>query len=80
MVVLTGGTTLTNNTWDGTSESLFIEIPSKKAISGAIALEGCVFRRCRFTAIGILVMKEQIELIKQGFILPTSHNEKGQRP
>lgn len=61
------GTTLANNTWDGDLESLFVEIADERIILGAIGLQGCVFRRCRFIEIGIIGTKEQIEEAKRGF-------------
>ena len=61
-------TTLDNNSWAGDDlESLFVEVADERKIVGAIGLQGCVFRRCRFIAIGIIGTKEQIEEAKKGF-------------
>jgi len=72
MVILMGST-IANSVWDGDKNSLFVEIAAKRMILGAIGLQGCVFRRCRFKAIGILGTKEQIKIAKKGFDISTGH-------
>jgi hypothetical protein len=78
MVILLGGVTLADNGFDGDIDSLFVEVAKKRMIVGAIGLRDCVFRRCRFTAIGIIGTREQIEQAKKGFTQPTSHKEGSQ--
>ena len=78
MVVLMR-TALDKNTWDGDLESLFVEVADERTIFGAIGLQGCVFRRCRFVAIGIIGTKEKIEEAKQGF-KPLTPDKEGSQP
>ncbi len=67
MMGLLGGVTIDGGSFDGTLESLFVEVAEKRFIIGAIGLQNVVLRRCRFTQIGIIGTKEQIEKAKQGF-------------
>ena len=79
MIALLGGVTIASSTFDGNIESLFVEVVDKRTILGAIGLQDCVFRRCRFVAIGIIGTREQIEMAKQGFTPSTSHKEDSQK-
>jgi hypothetical protein len=79
MITLLGGVTLADNNFDGDINSLFIEVAEKRIIIGAIGLQGCVFRGCRFIAIGIIGTREQIEQAKKGFTQSTSHRETKER-
>ena len=67
MVAALGRVSITEGSFDGDRDSLFVEVKDKRLIFGAIGLRDCVFRRCRFTQIGILGTKEQIKKFKQGF-------------
>jgi len=42
-------------------------VPENRMILGAIGLENCVIRKCRFLALGIIGTREQIERAKRGF-------------
>jgi energy-coupling factor transporter transmembrane protein EcfT len=79
MVVLLGRVTIANDIFDGDIDSLFVEIADERWIFGAIGLQDCVFRRCRFTAIGIIGTKEQIKEAKQGF-KPLTSGKEGSQP
>ena len=79
MIALLGGTTITSGTFDGDIGSLFVEVVDKRYILGAIGLQDCVFRRCRFVAIGIIGTREQFEMLKQAFTPSTSHKEDFQK-
>lgn len=78
MIALLGGVTIADSGFDGDIDSLFVEIVAKRMIFGAIGLQNCTFRRCRFIAIGIIGTKEQIEQAKKGFAPLTSHKEGSQ--
>lgn len=78
MVALLGLVTITESSFDGDVDSLFVEVADKRIILGAIGLQNCVFRRCRFAQIGILGTREQIEKAKQGFTPSASHKEGSQ--
>ena len=78
MVILLGGVTVDDNTFDGNIDSLFVEVVENRVIFGAIGLRGCVFRRCRFKEIGVIGTREQIGQAKKGFTQPTSHKEGSQ--
>lgn len=67
MITLLDGVTLADNNFDGDINSPFLEVAEPRMIVGAIGLQDCVFRRCRFIAIGIIGTSEQIEQIKKGF-------------
>lgn len=68
MICLLGGVTLDDNRFDGDNiDELFVEVVENRIIVGAIGLKDCVFRRCRFTKIGIIGSKKQIEEAKKGF-------------
>lgn len=73
MVALLSRVTIANSGFDGNINSLFVEVADKRMIFGAIGLQDCIFRRCRFTAIGIIGTREQIEQAKKGFTQSTSH-------
>jgi hypothetical protein len=75
MVILLDGVTIAESGFEGDVDSLFVEVPEKRIIFGAIGLRNCVFRRCRFIAIGIIGTREQIEQAKKGFNQPTSPKE-----
>ena len=75
MIALLGGVTIANSGFDGDIKSLFVEVPDKRMIFGAIGLQDCVFRRCRFTQIGIIGTREQIDKAQQGFTPPASRKE-----
>ena len=78
MIALLGRVTIKNGTFDGDVESLFVEVADKRIIFGAIGLRDCVFRRCRFVAIGIIGTREQIEKAKKGFTPSASHKKGSQ--
>lgn len=78
MIALLGGVTIADSGFDGDQNSLFVEIVDRRMIFGAIGLQNCIFRRCRFIAIGIIGTKEQIEQAKKGFAPSTSHKEGSQ--
>jgi len=69
MIVILGPVTISGANFDGDINSLFVDVPPNRQIVGAIGLRDCVFRRCRFTAIGIIGTKEEIDNAKKGFIL-----------
>jgi hypothetical protein len=46
----------------------FIEAPENTFIVGPMALNNCIFRRCKLTAIGIVASKAQIENMKRGIV------------
>ena len=73
MIALLNVNTITDSLFDGDIDSLFVEVADKRIIVGAIGLQSCVFRRCRFTQIGIIGTREQIEKAKQGFNPSTPH-------
>ena len=75
MVAFLQGGMISEGIFDGDIESLFVEVPDKKVFLGAIGLKKCVFRRCRFTQIGIIGTREQIEKAKQGFSPSASRRE-----
>jgi hypothetical protein len=68
MAVALGRVSITEAGFDGDKNSLFVEIADARSIVGAIGLQDCVFRRCRFKQIGILGTKEQIKIFMQGMI------------
>jgi len=72
MVITLDGTVIANSSFEGDANSLFVEVPEKRIVFGAIGLQNCVMRRCRFIAIGIIGTREQIEQAKKGFNQPTS--------
>jgi hypothetical protein len=54
--------------FEGDAETVFWEIPAERVrIAGAIALEDCVFRRCRFSKIGLAGTREFIKKAREGF-------------
>jgi len=67
MIYLSYGTVITHSSFDGDINSLFVEVPENRMILGAIGLENCVIRKCRFLALGIIGTREQIERAKRGF-------------
>ena len=75
MIALLGGGSISNSTFDGDIDSVFVEVADKRIILGAIGLQSCVFRRCRFTQIGIIGTREQIEKAKKGFNPSTPDKE-----
>jgi hypothetical protein len=79
MIALLGGVTLADNDFDGDIDSLFVEVAKERIIFGAFGLRNCVFRRCRFVAIGIICTKEQIQEAKQGF-KPLTSGKEGLQP
>ena len=79
MIALLGGVTIGDSGFDGDINSLFVEVSENRHILGAIGLRNCVFRRCRFTQIGIIGTQEQIKQAKQGFTSSTSHKEDSQK-
>lgn len=53
--------------FDGDIESIFIEVAEKRQVIGAVGVKDCVFRRCRFTQIGIVGTREIVAKAKAGF-------------
>lgn len=53
-------TTIDGGSFDGNIDSLFIEVPLDRSVSGAIGLESCVLRNCHYVQIGIIGTKEHI--------------------
>ena len=56
--------------------SLFVEVEENKPLLGIIGLENCTIRRCRFVAIGVIGVKQQIEQMKKGFNPPKLTSDK----
>jgi hypothetical protein len=54
-------------TWRGDPDSLFIEVVPKERAIGIVGIKDCTFRRCRFVGIGMIGPKEAVEHWKKGF-------------
>jgi len=67
MVILLNEVVIASSSFEGDANSLFVEVPEKRIVFGAIGLQNCLIRRCRFIAIGIIGTREQIERAKKGF-------------
>ncbi|MDO8613729.1 MAG: hypothetical protein Q7R32_13060 [Dehalococcoidia bacterium] len=64
-----GAGVLQECSFEGDPASVFWEIPSGRvAIAGAIGLQDCVFKRCKFRRIGLAGPPEAIEKFRAGFL------------
>jgi hypothetical protein len=67
MIGFLGTVNLDSNCFDGDMDSLFVEVELNRTLLGIIGLEDCTIRRCRFVAIGIIGVKQQIDQLKKGY-------------
>jgi hypothetical protein len=59
--------TLTNSSFAGSPEALFIEVAEDRPIIGAIGLRDVTFSECRFENVGIMGTRESIAQFREGF-------------
>ena len=67
IVVPLGETSFVNCAFDSPPEVLFWEVPrEKEMVVGAIGLQDCAFRECRFQAIGMAGPRELLDMLRSG--------------
>ena len=62
--------TIENCTFDGTPESIFIEVPEGRRVLGVIGLRNTSFRRCEFRNVAIMGTPKAIREFRKGFSGP----------
>jgi hypothetical protein len=55
-----GGVAVSNSTYSGDAESLFIEVPEGRQVQGVIALRNVTFNWCRFVNVAVMATARQI--------------------
>ena len=61
------GVTISNSSFDADPESLFIEIPDGRRVTGVIGLRHVTFERCEFRNIALAGTPESVAQFRQGF-------------
>jgi len=54
--------------FDGTPESIFIEVPEGRRVLGVIGLRNTAFRKCEFRNIAILGTAKSVKGFRKGFM------------
>ncbi len=62
--------TIEDCTFDGTPDSIFIEVPEGRRVLGVIGLKNTSFRRCEFRNIAIMGTPKAIRGFRKGFVGP----------
>jgi len=79
-------TTIIDCTFDGDPDTIFIEVPEGRRVTGIIGLINTTFRKCEFRNIAIMGTAQAIQEFRKGFknpppqVAPPSERPAGFRP
>lgn len=65
VIALLGGVVMERCGFEGTEESLFIEVEDGRFVTGVVAVIDTTFRDCRFQNISILGTKENLDTMRK---------------
>lgn len=67
IILIMGSTLLANSHFEGSFEDTVIIIQEERRLVGVVGFEDCVFERCKFLKVGIIITPSLEEKFRKGF-------------